>query len=649
MITAKGRMDMPKRRYMILLAMLLVLILCGCDPYTPTTAPVLTDTAPITKPTASTAKPQEETTVPTSPDATTVPTTQHIHSYFGSAVAATCTQGGYMLHICQCGDRFTDSFTDPLGHSWGAWEMIQQPTVDKEGLRYRTCIACGARDEENIEKLPQSHTHQYEVEVVAPTCIDGGYTQYTCSCGASYRAEITKALGHSWSAWVVTREPTVTTEGLQMRSCQNCGETEQKSVDKLPDVHSHVYNKTVISPTCTQGGYAVYTCACGDSYCGDETVAMGHSFGSYTSNGDAGCTTDGTKTAICDRCDATSTISDEGSALGHRWGEWVTTKQPTVEAEGMQVRTCSACSSTDSRVIEKLTQEHIHAYTADVVLPTCTEQGYTRYTCVCGDTYCGDTVNKLGHSFTAYVPNGDATCTTDGTETAVCDRCEATSTISDEGSALGHSWGEWVTTKEPTADAVGTQTRTCEACGASDTQTLDKLPQEHVHDYKRQRVAATCTEGGYSLYTCECGDSYREETSEPKGHNWDSWIVTEDSTTTSEGIKKRTCPDCGAEEYGFVERLPSEDGFVFVSWSVTVSRNEDAHVMIKGQAGVEYDIAVYYKSGESSAKGLENKVADETGYVTWTWHVGGRTSLGTFEIVVSGGGETRKIYFTIEE
>ena len=46
----------------------------------------------------------------------------------------------------------------------------------------------------------------------------------------------------------------------------------------------------------------------------------------------------------------------------------------------------------------------------------------------------------IGHSFTDYVSNNDATCTEDGTKTAECDNgCGAKDTITDEGSALNHS------------------------------------------------------------------------------------------------------------------------------------------------------------------------------------------------------------------
>ena len=41
----------------------------------------------------------------------------------------------------------------------------------------------------------------------------------------------------------------------------------------------HSYDAVVTEPTCTEGGYTTYTCSkCGDTYTGDETAALGHSW-----------------------------------------------------------------------------------------------------------------------------------------------------------------------------------------------------------------------------------------------------------------------------------------------------------------------------------------------------------------------------------
>ena len=62
-----------------------------------------------------------------------------------------------------------------------------------------------------------------------------------------------------------------------------------------------------------------------------------------------------------------------------------------------------------------LSTQHKHDYKTDIIAPTCLEQGYTIYTCECGDTYNADIVNALGHK------GGTATCT----EKAKCSVCNS--------------------------------------------------------------------------------------------------------------------------------------------------------------------------------------------------------------------------------
>ena len=50
-------------------------------------------------------------------------------------------------------------------------------------------------------------------------------------------------------------------------------------------------------------------------------------------------------------------------------------------------------------------EDGMHVHEAVVTAPTCTEQGYTTYTCLCGDTYVADYVDATGHN----MENG--TCT----------------------------------------------------------------------------------------------------------------------------------------------------------------------------------------------------------------------------------------------
>ena len=46
------------------------------------------------------------------------------------------------------------------------------------------------------------------------------------------------------------------------------------------------------------------------------------------------------------------------------------------------------------------------------------------------------------------------------------------------------------------------------------------MPRTHKHSYTAVVTAPTCTEGGYTTYTCECGDSYVSDYTDALGHDW---------------------------------------------------------------------------------------------------------------------------------
>lgn len=108
-------------------------------------------TDPEQETTEGTEATEPETNKPTQPTKPTQPS--HTHSYTSTKVAATCTNKGYTLHKCSCGKSYTDSETAALGHSWGSWTVVTQPTTQQEGKQTRTCSRCGATDSQSIPKV----------------------------------------------------------------------------------------------------------------------------------------------------------------------------------------------------------------------------------------------------------------------------------------------------------------------------------------------------------------------------------------------------------------------------------------------------------------------------------------------------------------
>ena len=163
----------------------------------------------------------------------------------------------------------------------------------------------------------ETHTHSYAQTVTKPTCTEGGYTTYTCSCGSSYRDNYTNALGHD-IVYTVSKRPTTAEGGTLSGKCSRCGIGEaSKTIPKLnktnyiyeveraatctedgldrytwkPSTYGrfsfdvvtpatgHSYVETVTAPTCKKQGYTTHTCTrCGDSFKDNETPALGHNY-----------------------------------------------------------------------------------------------------------------------------------------------------------------------------------------------------------------------------------------------------------------------------------------------------------------------------------------------------------------------------------
>ena len=99
---------------------------------------------------------------------------------------------------------------------------------------------------------------------------------------------------------------------------------------------------------------------------------------------------------------------------------------------------------------EKYGEPNGHDYTSVITAPKCEEQGYTTYTCHCGDSYISDYVDELGHNYGAWVSTGDnthtKTCANDNSHkiTENCYGGAATCTEKAVCEGCGESYGELV-------------------------------------------------------------------------------------------------------------------------------------------------------------------------------------------------------------
>ena len=84
-----------------------------------------------------------------------------------------------------------------------------------------------------------------------------------------------------------------------------------------------------------------------------------------------------------------------------------------------------------------------------------------------------------------------------------------------------------------------------------------------------------------------------------------------------------------------------------------VAPGEKATLIAATLPGAKCTITVYYRSGPSEASGLDPKIADSKGKVSWTWKVAGTTPPGTYKIVVTanlhGQSITRQTTFVVKK
>ncbi len=168
--------------------------------------------------------------------------------------------------------------------------------------------------------------------------------------------------------------------------------------------HEHKYTDTVIPPTCTERGCTVHLCACGDKREDSYTPPLGHSY----------------KGGICVRCGILDPNKDT---------------------------------------------QHKHDFIPIVTKPTCLTEGFTTYTCSCGECYTKDYVSAVGHK--TQLQNAKAAgCLTGGyTGDEVCTVCGK---VFKQGSvifALGHD-PQPARVKAPTCTESGyTGDLICMRCG----------------------------------------------------------------------------------------------------------------------------------------------------------------------------------------
>ncbi len=346
--------------------------------------------------------------------------------------------------------------------------------------------------------LEYVHTHILEHRAYqSASCTEDGCIEhwYCTECegyftDAEAEHEITeeqviiKALGHKWSSWEMTVEPTDETEGEEQRTCLRCGETQTSAI---PVGHLHKLKKVEPkAPDCTHPGNIEYW-VCEKCGCFFEDDISGVE------------------------------ITEEEvmiAALGHDWGE-----PEYIWAEDNRTVTASrACKrdGCDGKETETVDTE-IEVITA----ATCTEAGEGRYTATFeNEAFEAQSkmaeISMLGHDWADPVFTWDGyesaaatrTCRNDAEHTETVD-CVITNEVTREETAAEDGVRTYTATATFEDGTVVTDTKTevipaygwkwTRVFGANRFKTMEAIIQEACSEE---------TEGSFSTLIVATGESF---------------------------------------------------------------------------------------------------------------------------------------------
>lgn len=334
-----------------------------------------------------------------------------------------------------------DGEVGPLNHHWIGgtdqketvdWVSGKDFTFSYMGTSPHTIGGCKLQYVQVWENgIP--HEHDYTAVVTKPTYTSGGYTTYTCQCGDSYVDEYTDSIQLFSYRWEMQNNGMVsvsangnTANPLTLTSGSVSGNTFSKARYSLQtNVQLHHDVPWVMEWRSTGNWSGMLFGSSGQSpsdgliYLFRDSGSRLFAFGEYTGVWN--------NYGIILNCDMTvphvfrleNRIAPDGTngvyllvdgqeigAMHHHYKagtnqnatvNWANGKDITFSSIGTTSHPMSGMRLDYLQIWEK---GHNHSYQGAVTAPTCTEQGYTTYTCACGSCYESDYVEAAGHSYT---------------------------------------------------------------------------------------------------------------------------------------------------------------------------------------------------------------------------------------------------------
>jgi len=499
----------------------------------------------------------------------------HEYSYeWTTDVAPTCTTAGSKSHHCANCDDIKDVTVIPeLGHDITTHNAVSPTCTEVGNEIYEACTRCSYTTYVEISALGHTESDVSEENRIKPTCTENGSydTVIYCSvCNIELNrvTETINKLGHDEVEHKAIT-PTCTAVGCDAYvTCTRCDFTTYNELEALGHTNADAIEENRQDPTCIEGGSydsVIYCSVCNTELnrVNEIVSALGHSYSTeWTLDINPTCTTEGSKSYHCIRCDDKSNITVIPS-LGHMRENAVEENcvNPTCTKAGKydSVVYCSVCEEELERISKNLAalgHNYSPTWTTDIN-PTCTEEGSKcRYCTRCDEKSNVTVIPALGHTNADTVEENriNATCTEDGSYDAVvyCSACnKELSRVTEIIDKLGHDKVSHEAIL-PTCTETGCDAYvTCTRCDYTTYNEFEALGHTNADAVERNHQDPTCTQNGsYDtvVYCSVCNIvlSSITETIHAPGHEYsDEWTIDVEPTCITVGSKSLHCTRCG--------------------------------------------------------------------------------------------------------
>lgn len=157
------------------------------------------------------------------------------------------------------------------GHNFGEWTVSVAPTCQEEGVETRVCKSCKKTQKRTLNTVDHNWQKFYTVDE-EPTCTERGVAYIYCDdCDETCDTYYIPATEHCFEASEIIDYADCETDGLVVRMCKYCDETEEIVIPALG--HCWTDEKVVdLAPTKDSYGQKSYHCLYCDATSGEEII-----------------------------------------------------------------------------------------------------------------------------------------------------------------------------------------------------------------------------------------------------------------------------------------------------------------------------------------------------------------------------------------